>query len=82
MVSNPRHTCTTGNVRIRMSATLLVARTRRLVNRRFSSSAPPINHQAAGAAGRSSPASASIDRQASYIQCGVSMPRKWPRECR
>ena len=80
MVSSPRHTCTTSNVRIMMSAKLLVARTRGLVNRRFSNSAPPISviRPQAPPAIIASFCFTSIGRKASYIQCGVSMPRKWP----
>ncbi|MNV51069.1 hypothetical protein D3C71_1431070 [compost metagenome] len=63
-----------------MSAKLLVARTRGLVRRRFSNSAPPtsvITPQAPPAI-IASFCFTSIGRKASYIQCGVSMPRKCP----
>ena len=80
IVSSPKHTCTTNSVKIRISPTLEVARTRGLVKRRFNSITPPINIITPHAP----PANIAIfcltgtGRNDSYIQCGVSMPRKCP----
>jgi len=78
MVSKPSAHCTISRERIRMSAPVVVARTRGLNRRRFSSIRPPtrvITPQAPPAI-IAIFCFTSIGRKDSYIQCGVSIPRK------